>query len=175
MSAVAHHISASNPALDARVFRTTLGQYASGITIISGLDAEGPIGFTCQSFYSVSTEPPLVSFSVMTSSTTYPRLRETGKFAVNVLSRQQAEVSDQFARSGTDKWAGVDWMPTKAGNPVIADCQMWLDCDIWAEHDAGDHHIVIGRVNELSPPEWHTREPLVFFEGRYRHLMALDV
>jgi flavin reductase (DIM6/NTAB) family NADH-FMN oxidoreductase RutF len=74
----AQHEIVSGPAFDARAFRDTLGHYASGITIISGIDDEGPIGFTCQSFYSVSTEPPLVSFSVMTNSTTYPRVRDTG-------------------------------------------------------------------------------------------------
>lgn len=164
----------SGPAFDPRVFRDTLGHYASGITIISGIDEEGPIGFTCQSFYSVSTEPPLVSFSVMTNSTTYPRVRETGKFAVNVLAHDQHTVSNQFARKGTDKWAGIDWTPTAAGNPVIADTLMWLDCDIWAEHEAGDHYIVIGRVNEMSPASWHKEEPLLYFKGQYRHLRDLD-
>jgi 3-hydroxy-9,10-secoandrosta-1,3,5(10)-triene-9,17-dione monooxygenase reductase component len=160
-------------ALDPRAFRDTLGHFASGITIISGVDDEGPIGFTCQSFYSVSMDPPLISFSVMTNSTTYPRIRETGKFAVNVLSHHQHDVSSQFARKGTDKWAGVSWEPTAEGNPVINDTLMWLDCDIWAEHEAGDHLIVIGRVKETSPAEWHRHEPLLFFKGAYRHLREL--
>lgn len=160
----------TGPAFDPRVFRDTLGHYASGITIISGIDDEGPVGFTCQSFYSVSTEPPLVSFSVMTTSTTYPRVRETGTFAVNVLAHDQHGVSNQFARKGTDKWAGIDWTPSVSGNPVIADTLMWLDCDIWAEHEAGDHYIVIGRVKEMSPASWHKEEPLLYFKGQYRHL-----
>jgi 3-hydroxy-9,10-secoandrosta-1,3,5(10)-triene-9,17-dione monooxygenase reductase component len=159
--------------LDPRAFRDALGHFASGVTIVSGIDDDGPIGFTCQSFYSVSTEPPLISFSVMTNSTTYPRIRETGKFAVNVLSHHQDAVSTQFARKGTDKWAGIEWMPTASGNPVILDTAMWLDCDIWAEHEAGDHHIVIGRVNEMNPAEWHRHEPLLFFKGAYRHLRDL--
>ena len=163
---------------DPRVFRDTLGHYASGITIIGGLE-EGengiePVGFTCQSFYSVSTEPPLVSFSVMTNSTTYPRIRETGKFSVNVLAHDQHTVSNQFARKGTDKWAGIEWTPTANGNPVIADTLMWLDCDIWAEHEAGDHLIVIGRVNEMSPASWHKEEPLLYFKGQYRHLREVE-
>ncbi|WP_087874148.1 flavin reductase family protein [Arthrobacter globiformis] len=166
--------TAYEPVFDPRVFRDTLGHYASGITIISGIGEGGAIGFTCQSFYSVSTEPPLVSFSVMTNSTTYPRLRETGKFAVNVLAHDQDTVSNQFARKGTDKWAGINWSRTNAGNPVIADTLMWLDCDIWAEHEAGDHYIVIGRVNEMSPATWHKEEPLLYFKGRYRHLRGID-
>lgn len=156
--------------IDPRVFRDTLGHYASGITIISGVDQEGPIGFTCQSFYSVSTDPPLISFSVMKTSTTFPRIRQTGKFAVNVLSHHQHNLSSQFAKKGTDKWAGVSWTESKVGNPVLEDTLMWLDCDVWAEHDAGDHLIILGRVNEMSPVDRHAHEPLLFFKGKYRYL-----
>ncbi|MBF0817166.1 flavin reductase [Microbacterium paludicola] len=160
--------------IDARRFRDVLGHYASGITIVTGHDGDEPIGFTCQSFYSVSVDPPLVSFSVMKTSTTYPRIAPTGRFAVNVLSRDQTDVSAQFARKGTDKWAGIDWSPAASGNPVIAETLMWVDCELWAEHDAGDHLIVIGKVTELSPERWHDGEPLLFFKGRYRHLREID-
>lgn len=167
------HDDRAGTALDPRAFRDALGHFASGVTIISGIDDEGPIGFTCQSFYSVSMDPPLISFSVMTNSTTYPRIRETGRFAVNVLSRDQHDVSSQFARKGADKWAGISWTPTSRGNPAIHDTLMWLDCDIWAEHEAGDHYIVIGQVTEMSPAEWRRHEPLLFFKGAYRHLRDL--
>jgi 3-hydroxy-9,10-secoandrosta-1,3,5(10)-triene-9,17-dione monooxygenase reductase component len=160
-------------AIDQRALRDALGHFASGVTVISGVDDEGPVGFTCQSFYSVSMDPPLVSFSVMKTSTTYPRIRDTGRFAVNVLSRDQHDVSSQFARKGADKWAGVSWEPTTSGNPAILDSLMWIDCEIWAEHEAGDHLIVIGRVVETSPVEWHRSEPLLFFKGAYRHLRDL--
>jgi 3-hydroxy-9,10-secoandrosta-1,3,5(10)-triene-9,17-dione monooxygenase reductase component len=162
------------PFPDPREFRTTLGHYASGITIISGREDGEPIGFTCQSFYSVSVAPPLVSFSVMLNSTTYPRIRETGAFGVNVLSHEQHEISNQFARKGTDKWAGIDWEPSDHGNPIIAGTLMWLDCEIYAEYEAGDHYIVIGHVREMSPPDWHTGQPLLYFKGQYRHLRDLD-
>ena len=157
-------------AFDPRAFRNALGHYASGITIITSEVDGVPIGLTCQSFYSVSLEPPLVSFSVATSSTTYPLIRETGKFAVNVLSNSQTPVSTQFSRSGTDKWAGIDWVPSAGGNPLIHDTLMWLDCTIEEEVRAGDHEIVIGRVHSMSPAEWHTGEPLLFFKGKYRQL-----
>ncbi|TJY67194.1 flavin reductase family protein [Arthrobacter sp. CAU 1506] len=156
--------------IDQRAFRNTLGHYASGVTIIAGHDGLEPIGFTCQSFYSVSMDPPLISFSVMLTSTTYPRIRDTGRFSVNVLSDTQQEISNQFARKGTDKWAGIDWNPTRNRNPVIADTLMWLDCDLHSEYEAGDHYIVVGQVNEMSPAEWHTRDPLLFFKGKYRQL-----
>ena len=160
--------------IDPRAFRTTLGYYASGITVIGGYDGIEPIGFTCQSFYSVSVDPPLVSFSVMTSSTSYPRIRDIGKFAVNVLSQSQLAISNQFARKGADKWAGVDWSLTRNQNPVITDTLMWLDCDVQSEYEAGDHYIVVGRVNEMSPLGWHQGEPLLYFKGQYRHLRSVD-
>lgn len=155
---------------DPAAFRAMLGHYASGITIISGYDGLDPIGFTCQSFYSVSMDPPLVSFSVMRTSTSYPRIRETGKFAVNVLSRSQTDLSNQFAAKGLDKWSGVDWTLTRNRNPAIAGSLVWLDCDLYAEHEAGDHLIVIGHVNEMSPMGHHDGEPLLYFRGEYRHL-----
>jgi 3-hydroxy-9,10-secoandrosta-1,3,5(10)-triene-9,17-dione monooxygenase reductase component len=106
----------------------------------------------------------------MKTSTTYPRIRRTGRFAVNVLSSHQQGISNQFARRATDKWAGIDWHPTRAGTPVLEDTLMWLDCEIWAEHDAGDHVIVLGRVTEMSPAIRQAYEPLLYFQGRYRHL-----
>ena len=163
--------SVSTPTpIDARLFRDTLGHYASGITIVSGLGGDEPIGFTCQSFYSVSIDPPLVSFSVMKTSTTYPHIAADGKFAVNVLAHDQDAISNQFARKGTDKWSGIDWQPAASGNPIINNTLMWIDCELWAEHEAGDHLIVIGKVVEMSPVEWHQREPLLYFRGAYRHL-----
>lgn len=161
-------------AIEPRSFRNTLGHFASGITIIAGASDGEPFGFTCQSFYSVSTEPPLISFSVMLNSTTYPKIRDTGRFSVNVLSHLQHEISNQFARKGTDKWAGIDWKPTANHNPVIAGTLMWLDCEITAEYVAGDHYVVIGRVHEMSTPEWHAGQPLLYFKGQYRHLLQIE-
>jgi flavin reductase (DIM6/NTAB) family NADH-FMN oxidoreductase RutF len=149
-----------------------LGRYASGITVIAGFDGHQPVGFTCQSFYSISVVPPLISFSAMCTSTSYPRIREAGKFSVNVLSQTQHAVSDKFASKGGDKWAGVEWSLTQNHNPVITGSLMWLDCNIHADYEAGDHHIVVGRVNEMSSCEWHECEPLLYFNDR--HLRAVD-
>jgi 3-hydroxy-9,10-secoandrosta-1,3,5(10)-triene-9,17-dione monooxygenase reductase component len=160
-------------ALDPRTFRDALGLYASGITVIAGHDGDEPLGFTCQSFYSVSTDPPLISFSVMVTSATYPRIRETGKFSVNVLSKAQQPISNQFARKGTDKWAGIAWKMSEGRNPVIDGTLTWLDCEIVAEHRAGDHHIVIGQVLTIGPEDRQIDEPLLYFKGNYRHLNDL--
>ncbi|MCU7645886.1 flavin reductase family protein [Pseudomonas piscis] len=159
-------------AIEPMSFREALGHYASGITVItSHIDGE-PIGFTCQSFYSVSMSPPLVSFSVMSSSASYPRIRQAGRFVVNILSGEQAGISNQFARRGTDKWRGVQWQESPLGNPIIAGSLHWLDCEIHAEHAAGDHLIVIGEVKALSLQEAATTQPLLYFKGQYCNIAA---
>ena len=160
-------------AIEPLSFREALGHYASGITVITSHVDDEPIGFTCQSFYSVSMSPPLVSFSVMASSASYPRIRQAGRFAVNILSGEQVAISNQFARKGTDKWHGVDWHPSPLGNPVIAGSLHWLDCEIHAEHVAGDHLIVIGEVKALNLQETAATQPLLYFKGQYCNLAAL--
>lgn len=158
-------------AIDAFEFRDRMGRYASGITIIGGIVGDQPAGFTCQSFNSVSSAPPLVSFCVMKSSTSWPRIRPAGRFSVNVLAEGQQNISQSFARSGGPKWAGVDWTLSRAGNPLIAKTLMWLDCETFAEHEAGDHHIVIGEVKDMSAADWHEGgAPLLYFRGAYHHL-----
>ncbi|MDR3397083.1 MAG: flavin reductase family protein [Pandoraea sp.] len=165
-------MSFSSPAIEPLSFREALGHYASGITVItSHIDGE-PIGFTCQSFYSVSVSPPLVSFSVMSSSASYPKIRQAGRFAVNILSDEQVRISNQFARRGADKWHGVEWQESPLGNPIIVRSLHWLDCEIYAEHAAGDHLIVIGEVKALSVQEAAATQPLLYFKGRYCNIAA---
>ena len=168
MSDMSAMIDRTSFAPDPQLFRQALGHYASGITVIAGIAGDAPVGFTCQSFYSVSLEPPLVSFSVMRGSTSWPKIRETGAFSVSILSARQREVSNALARSGADKWSGVAWERTARGNPIIDGSLAWLDCALFEEYPAGDHSIVIGEVREmgpLDPDEGH--EPLIFFRGRY--------
>lgn len=153
-------------------FREALGHYASGITVITSCIDGEPVGFTCQSFYSVSMNPPLVSFSVMADSYSYPRIRQAGRFAVNILSGEQVKVSNQFARRGEDKWHGIEWQTSPLGNPIIAGSLYWLDCEIHAEHAAGDHLIVIGEVKALNRQEAAAAQPLLYFKGQYCNLAA---
>ncbi|PTY38446.1 flavin reductase [Saccharospirillum sp. MSK14-1] len=156
-------------AIEPLQFRDALGHFASGITVITSQFNDEPVGFTCQSFYSVSMEPPLVSFSVMARSLSYPKIRKAGRFAVNILANDQAAISNQFARRGDDKWRGVQWQTSPLGNPLIDGSLHWLDCDIHAEHDAGDHRIVIGEVKALNPARGATA-PLLYFKGQYHNL-----
>lgn len=151
-------------------FRDTLGRYASGITVISSWHDDEPVGFTCQSFYSVSLQPPLVSFSVMATSTTFPRVQASGSFLVNILAENQREISDKFARSGTDKWAGVSWTKSPNGLPRIAGAVAWIECEIAEKYPAGDHFIVLGRVLGLACGPSAAPAPLIFYNRNYRKL-----
>lgn len=151
-------------------FRTTLGRFASGVVVVTGLDSEGtPVGMTCQSFTSLSLHPPLVCFSPSRSSTTFPRLRQRGRICINVLAEDQDWLSDQFAMSGTDKWAGVEWVAGSNGAPQIADSVMWCDGTITEAYEAGDHYLAIVAVEALALPEDSTG-PLIFHRGAYRRL-----
>jgi len=168
-------MSLTSTSIEPSRFRDALGHYASGITVITSLVDATPIGFTCQSFYSVSVNPPLVSFSVMSSSASYPAIRRAGRFAVNILAADQAHISSQFARRGQDKWQGVDWQPSPLGNPIIAGSLHWLDCRIHAEHVAGDHLIVIGEVLAMDQQKPASAQPLLYFRGQYRDMAeAMD-
>ncbi|WP_288649614.1 flavin reductase family protein [Pseudomonas sp. UBA5568] len=167
-------MSVLSTAIEPSRFRQALGHYASGITVITSHTDDEPIGFTCQSFYSVSMSPPLVSFSVMASSASYPMIRQAGRFAVNILSGEQVGISNQFARRGTDKWHGVEWQESPLGNPIIAGSLHWFDCEIHAEHVAGDHLIVIGEVKAINLQQVDARQPLLYFKGEYRNLASLD-
>ncbi|HBN8393324.1 TPA: flavin reductase family protein [Pseudomonas aeruginosa] len=165
-------MSIPNTAIEPFSFREALGHYASGITVITSHIDDEPIGFTCQSFYSVSMSPPLVSFSVKSNSYSYPKIRQAGRFAVNILSGEQVKISNQFARQGTDKWHGVEWQESPLGNPLIVGSLHWLDCEIHAEHAAGDHLIVIGEVKALNLQEAAATQPLLYFKGQYCNLAA---
>ncbi len=151
--------------VDPEVLREVLGHFASGVTVVTALTADGPAGFTCQSFSSLSLDPPLVAFAPARTSRTWPALREIGRFCVNVLAEGQDDVSQNFARSGADKFTGVRWSPSAHGSPVLDDVVAWIDGELWAEYDGGDHSIVVARVLDLgADPE---RRPLLFHRGSY--------
>lgn len=151
-------------------FREMLGHYSSGINIIAGRNGDELVGFTCQSFMSVSLHPPLIAFCVNKASASYPKIRNSASFSVNVLSHQQIEFSRQFARKSESRWVGVEWSETLRKNPVLKDSLLWLDCEIASEFEAGDHLIVVGLVLDGSTTMKEEHEPLVYFRGKYRKL-----
>ena len=153
------------PVVEPARMREVLGHFASGVTVVTAVTDDGPIGFTCQSFSSLSLDPPLVVFAPARTSTTWPRLRTIGRFCVNVLAEHQTALSRSFARSGVDKFAGVPWSPSPHGSPVLGDVVAWLDCTLWAEYDGGDHTVAVARVVDLGADPG--RPPLLFHRGRY--------
>jgi 3-hydroxy-9,10-secoandrosta-1,3,5(10)-triene-9,17-dione monooxygenase reductase component len=169
----AGHIApeAARPAVTPARMREVLGHFASGVTVITGLDPgvteAGPAGFACQSFHALSLEPPLVCLCVGKASTTWPRIRASGRFAVNILGAHQEGLSRTFATSGADKFAGVEWSPSPLGSPLLDDAVGWVDCTVRAVHDGGDHEIVIGDVVGLAA---RGGDPLLFFRGAYQRL-----
>ncbi len=151
--------------VDPRTMRDVLGHFASGVTVVTAQGDDGPIGFTCQSFSSLSLDPPLVVVAPARTSRTWPRLRALGRFCVNVLAEDQTELALTFARSGADKFAGVPWRPGRLGQPVLEDVVAWIDCELWAEYDGGDHTLVAARVLDLDADPG--RRPLLFHRGSY--------
>ncbi|MFD4631290.1 flavin reductase family protein [Streptomyces sp. NPDC058284] len=157
--------------LDRNEFRRVLGNFATGVTVITAPptedDGPGPAGFACQSFSSLSLDPPLVSFMVARTSTTWPRIARAGVFCVNVLGADQGALCRGFAVSGADKFAGVayDAAPV-SGSPRLAGAPAWIDCTIQAVHTGGDHLIVVGRVDALGATG-SDAEPLLFHRGTF--------
>jgi 3-hydroxy-9,10-secoandrosta-1,3,5(10)-triene-9,17-dione monooxygenase reductase component len=145
--------------------RDVLGHFVSGIVVVTATGPEGPLGFTCQSFASLSLDPPLVSFAPARTSSTWPRIRAVGVFCVNVLAADHQELSIGFARSGVDKFDGVAWRSGPSGAPVLEGVSAWIDCALWNEYDGGDHTIAIGRVLDLGADP--ARLPLLYYRGRY--------
>ncbi|MER7565874.1 flavin reductase family protein [Streptomyces sp. NPDC048523] len=151
--------------VDPAEFRRVLGEFATGVTVITA-PGTPPAGFACQSFSSLSLDPPLVAFMVGRTSTTWPRVSRAGVFCVNVLSADQGPLCRAFAVSGADKFAGVAHDPAPvSGSPRLAGTLAWIDCTIHAVHTGGDHLIVVGRVDALGTGEGEA--PLLFHRGRF--------
>ncbi|WP_329117401.1 flavin reductase family protein [Streptomyces sp. NBC_01353] len=153
--------------VDPAEFRRVLGHFASGVTVVTAPGPDGPAGFACQSFASLSLDPPLVAFMVARTSTTWPRIAHAGVFCVNILGADQGELCRGFAKSGADKFAGVgyDGAPV-TGSPRLAGAPAWVDCTIATVHTGGDHLIVVGRVEALGTRDTDG-EPLLFHRGRF--------
>lgn len=155
----------------ARRFRDVLGRFASGVTVVTSTSNEEPVGLTCQSFSSVSLDPPLVLFIPAKTSRAWPLIQRSGRFCVNFLGADQAELSNTMASRGTDKFADVKWTPSETtGSPLLEGALAHLDCSIHAVYEAGDHYVVIGRVLDLVTDDDGDGdlEPLVFYRGEYR-------
>lgn len=146
-------------------FRAALGSFATGVTIVTTMSETGePIGVTASSFNSVSLDPPLVLWSLAKSSSSLDAFCSSGHFCIHVLSAAQEELSNKFARSGTEKFADEDWMPGVLGSPILDNYSALFQCKMMHEYEGGDHVILVGEVIEFDSKD---HAPLLFHGGRY--------
>jgi len=156
-----------DPAFDSARFRQVLGHFPTGVTVVTAAGSP-PTGMAVGSFFSISLEPPLVGFCAGHASTSWPGIKEAGRFCVNVLADDQEELSRVFASKEVDKFQGVGWSPSPLGAPRLHDVLAWIDCEIDQVLPAGDHDIVVGAVHDLEVAR--EADPLVFFRGGYNRL-----
>jgi flavin reductase (DIM6/NTAB) family NADH-FMN oxidoreductase RutF len=154
--------------VDAASFRRALGQFASGVTVVTTRDGAGrPLGLTVSAFCSVSLDPPLVLVCIDHRSDANRGLRESGRFAVSVLGEQQEDVSRRFAAAGKGKLEGFSFLDGPLGLPLVPGALTHLACRIRSFHDEGDHTVWVGEVERATT---HAGAPLLHQAGRYRRL-----
>lgn len=150
---------------DSRSFRSALGQFATGVAVVTTATAEGWVGLTVNSFASVSLEPPMILWSLRTQSYSHPSFAECEFFAVNVLAESQEDLSRKFAMARPDKFDGVDIEEGVGGIPLLRGASAIFQCRRQANYSGGDHTIFLGQVERFSHDEQLT--PLVFCKGGY--------
>lgn len=155
--------------LDQARFREVLGHFATGITIVTAIDAGEPVGFSCQSFAALSLNPPMVILAPAKSSTSWPRIARAGAFCVNILEEHQEAECRAFALSGGDKFSGVDWTPGVTGAPLIDGSLAIVECRLGAIYEGGDHELVTGHVVTLGVGEG---SPLLFYRSGFGRFVA---
>ena len=152
-------------AIDPKAFRSALGSFATGVTVVTtAVSTNEPIGVTASSFNSVSLDPPLVLWSLAKKSLSLDAFKQSGHFAVHILSCEQEDISNRFARSGADKFAETEWRRGQLGSPVLADFAAKFECRTIHQYEGGDHIIFVGEVLDL---EQRDLAPLVFHGGKY--------
>ena len=149
----------------ARQLREALGNFVTGVTVITTRHADELHGLTANSFSSVSLDPPLVLFSLSRTADCFDAFEQSDFFAINVLRSDQEELSSRFATKDIDKWSGVDRRPGRGGCPLLDGAIATFECRIAARHEGGDHVIYVGEVVEFA--QYPEGEPLAFFRGRY--------
>ncbi|MGB0749626.1 MAG: flavin reductase family protein [Magnetospiraceae bacterium] len=153
---------------DNHAFRAALGQFTTGIAVVTAMAQDRPVGLTVNSFTSVSLDPPLILVSLGRSTNDLDAYTSSAGFTVNILSEAQRSLSDKFAQKDTDKFAGVTWEPGENGCPVLPGALATIQCEVHSVVDGGDHFLVLGKVVHLAHSEGV--DPLVYYRGGYRTL-----
>src|SRR4051794_35235099 len=161
----ANELASDNSPIDPRDFRSALGTYATGVTIITAAGMDGkPYGLTCNSFASVSLNPPLVLWSLVLYSSSLSVFQNAGHFGVNVLGASQQALANKFAKSSEDKFIGVEWTPGVGNAPLLKDSVANFQCRAVNRYYGGDHVIFLGAVEAYA---YNRNEPLLFARGGY--------
>jgi len=161
----ANELASDSSPIDPRDFRNALGTYATGVTIITATGMDGkPYGLTCNSFASVSLNPPLVLWSLVLYSSSLSVFQNAGHFAVNVLGASQQALANKFAKSSEDKFIGVEWTPGVGNAPLLKDSVANFQCRAVNRYYGGDHVIFLGAVEAYA---YNRSEPLLFARGGY--------
>jgi len=159
--------------IDAGRFKSVVGHFATGVTIVTAIDADTgtPVGFTAQSFVSLSLDPPLVAISPALSSSSWPRIANADGLCINILGADQEAVCRGFATPSDDKFAGVGYRAAPiSGAPLIEGSLAWIDGRIEATHAAGDHEIVVISVLDMGDSTadgGHSAGPLLFYRAGF--------
>jgi len=154
---------------DPRTLRDALGCFATGVTVVTCLDAGGsPAGLTVNSFTSVSLDPPLLLVCIAKYAASAKPLSEAPHFAINVLQTGQQPASIRFSTRDEDRFGATPWACGEAGAPILEDSLGVFECEHYALYDGGDHHILVGQVIKASFDA--SIDPLLYFRGRYRRL-----
>lgn len=155
----------AKPLIDPRAFRAALGQYATGVAVVTALDDAGrPVGMTINSFASVSLDPPLILWSVQLNTTSSISFRKCGRFSVNVLSAGQQNTALRFARTDEHKFLDFAVDTGLGGVPLIPGALATFECTTWAVYPGGDHEIIVGEVENLIT---RPGSALCFYQGRF--------
>ena len=154
--------------IDGDLFRSVLGRFASGITVITTHDANGrDHGMTASAFSSLSLDPPLILVCIANDATMAPVMATAESFAVNVLTDGQEALSRRFAGKVDDRFAGVGFSRSKRGDVILDDVLAWMQCRIAARYPSGDHVIIVG---EVEGAEARDARPLLYYRGGYAQL-----
>lgn len=163
---------AALPAFESAAFRKALGNFATGVTIVTTNDQAGePIGVTASSFNSVSLSPPLVLWSIAKTSLSRDVFSQSGHFAIHILTAEQEALADRFAQSGADKFAQLAWKSGQLGSPILDDHAAVFECATRHQYDGGDHIIMVGEVMAF---EASGEAPLLFHGGQYAERKPLN-
>lgn len=154
-----------NPDDDTRAFRRALGQFATGVTVVTTSQESKKIGMAVNSFAAVSLDPPLVSWSIRKESRNLEAFTGGEHFAINVLASDQVETSSLFGRPSDNQFDEVAWSPAAKGDPLLNEAIAHFECDVETTYEGGDHVIIIGRVTRFARL---AGAPLLFAQGQYR-------